>query len=423
MRFKMSKLVSTIKSYKYFRLSLFLQVSLLLLSGCALSEINEQANIVENSGTIKGEIKTKSTHTGPVIVERFRVKSGIFIGEDRVTASATGSYKFSVNPGRYYIAAFIDTNNDGISQENEPYNYYGKPTEIAVHAKDIVIVETITITDTPPIGAEKISSIVNLEAPEKNIGRIVSMSDPMMNSDYYSTGLWRPFDFIDQVGGGLFLLQEYDAMKIPVLFVHGINGGPKNWEKLIENMDSKKFQPWLLYYPSGVRLDMVSDYMVKAVSELQNKFKFKRINIIAHSMGGLVTRSFIKKYVEQFPKEAKDIGLVMTINSPMGGMASAASGVKYSPIVVSSWRDVAAGSDFLKNIQKWTWPQFIDYRLVFSYDEDENGDGVVLLKSQIPTKLQAEATRIYGFNDSHAGILLDEKFFTLFNTIMAESIK
>jgi len=203
--------------------------------------------------------------------------------------------------------------------------------------------------------------------------------------------------------------------------VHGINGGPKNWEQVIDNMDRQQFQPWLLYYPSGVRLDMVSDYMLKAVTELQNKTKFKRINIIAHSMGGLVTRSFIKKYVEQYPEAAKNIGLVMTINSPMDGMASAASGIKHSPIVISSWRDVATGSEFLQDIHNWSWPPYLDYHLVFSYSKKENGDGVVSLQSQIPTKLQAEAVRMYGFSNSHAGILLDEQFFSLFNTILATS--
>jgi len=43
----------------------------------------------------------------------------------------------------------------------------------------------------------------------------------------------------------------------------------------------------------------------------------------------------------------------MTINSPMGGMSSASAGVKHSPIVVPSWRDIMPGSDFLKGIHSW----------------------------------------------------------------------
>jgi len=422
MRFKHIILISVSKT---FRPVLVLLISLLVLSGCGLGEIREQANTTENVGTIKGTVKVDNTQKGPIMVERFRLIGGIFVSEDKMIASANGNYYFTVNPGNYYISATIDANSDGDIQEGESFNYHrkpnGDPAEIIINSKQTVIVETITITDTPPTGAEKYQSMVKFEAPEKNIGLVVNMNTSMMNSDNYSMGLWRPLDFVAQVGGGLLFLQKYDKKKTPVLFVHGINGGPKNWAMVIDNMDRQRFQPWLLYYPSGVRLDMVSDYLVKAVTELQNKYKFKRFNVIAHSMGGLVTRSFIKKFTEQFPKAARNISLVMTINSPMDGMASAASGVKHSPIVISSWRDVATGSEFLENIHNWAWPQYIDYHLVFSYTKTKNGDGVVSLQSQIPKKLQAEAVRMYGFNNGHADILLDEQFFSLFNTILATS--
>jgi len=39
---------------------------------------------------------------------------------------------------------------------------------------------------------------------------------------------------------------------------------------------------------------MISDYLTEALSRLQNKHNFKEFVIIAHSMGGLVTRSFVK---------------------------------------------------------------------------------------------------------------------------------
>jgi len=62
-------------------------------------------------------------------------------------------------------------------------------------------------------------------------------------------------------------------------------------------------------------------------------------------------------------------------------------------------------------------------RSVSPLEKSVGGDGVVSLQSQIPAKLQAESKRMYGFNNSHAGILLDENFFSIFNTILANSAK
>jgi len=147
-----------------------------------------------------------------------------------------------------------------------------------------------------------------------------------------------------------------------------------------------------------------------------------KIYIVAHSMGGLVTRSFTMKYQKKHPKQFDRLKFVMTINSPMMGMASAGSGVKYSPIVIPSWRDIAPESDFLKKIHTWHWPPKLAYHLVFSYMQGEGNDGVVDLESQIPLKLQSEAVKVYGFNANHAGILKNKIFNNWFNQLLTNSI-
>ncbi|NOQ70290.1 MAG: alpha/beta fold hydrolase [Gammaproteobacteria bacterium] len=217
-------------------------------------------------------------------------------------------------------------------------------------------------------------------------------------------------------------MQEYDENKIPVIFVHGTNGTSNSWRTIINNIDHERYQPWVFNYPSGVRLDLVSEFLKLATKDLQNKYKMKNVYIVAHSMGGLVTRLFIKKYYKSYPAAANKIKFVMTINSPMMGIESARSGVKYSPILVPSWRDVAAGSEFIRAIHEWGWPKGLPYHLVFSYMSGNGDDGVVNLESQIPLKLQLEATRIYGFNNSHVGILKDKDFIGQFNKILRESL-
>lgn len=307
----------------------FLMVLCCLLSavpGCSLKAIHEQTEIVENIGFIKGNIKLTSDQKGAVIVLRFRDEKGIPVLKNRVIASEKGDFLFPVIPGAHYIVAFIDVNKDRRYQPGEHGNYHGIPSKIDVAPKQTVTLETITIAGEVPKPETEIKPIAKILAVWKNIGKVVALDDPRFSRDNYAMGLWRPVDFLDQAEGGLFFLQGYQQGKVPVLLVHGVNGGPTDWEKVIESLDKQLFQPWVFYYPSGMRLDMISDYLVEAVSRLQNKYGFTEFNVIAHSMGRLVTRSFVKKYVEHASENSKRLRLVMTVNSPMAGMSAAARG-------------------------------------------------------------------------------------------------
>jgi len=393
-----------------------------VVSGCSLMEIHEQTELAESVGFIKGNIKLASDQKGDVIVLRFRDEKGIPVLESHITASEKGDFLFPVAPGTHYVAAFIDANNDGLYQPGEHGTYHGVPSKIAVAPKQTVTLETMTIAGELPKPQTEIKPIIKIRAVWENIGKVAALGDPRFSRDNYALGLWRPADFLDKAEGGLFFMQEYQQGKVPVLFVHGVNGGPDDWKKAIESIDKQSFQPWIFYYPSGLRLDIISNYLVEAVSRLQHKYGFAKFDVIAHSMGGLVTRSFVKKYVESAPENLKKLGLVMTVNSPMAGMPAAASGVENSPIVVPSWRDVEPESEFLKGIHAWNWPKEIPYHLVVSYIDGESGDGVVALESQTPLKLQSESIRMYVFNNDHSGTLSDNHFLDLLNRILKENI-
>lgn len=400
--------------------------TLLLICGCSLREINKQIQVLENPGIIKGKIALASSLDGAIVVRRYSLEKGVYVYQSFERPAANGEYSFYVIPGTYYIAAFLDSNSDAAYQSTEAGDYYGsdsgEPTAIHVEAGQTVTAGTITITGKLPAISGNIQSSERLDPVKDNIGRIVSLDDAMFDRSNYSTGMWKPVQFLTRVGGGLFFLQEYQTGKIPVLFIHGINGGPTDWEAAIRNLDSRHFQPWVLYYPTGVRLDMISDYLVTAIVDLHHTYDFEQLYVVSHSMGGLVARSFVHKYLDRFPEDKELISFMMTVNSPMTGMNSAVSGVENSPIVVSAWRDVATDSTFLQDLNTWEWPDEIPYHLVFSYDTDGSSDGVVHLQSQIPLKLQAEAVRMYGFNNTHAGILQDAAFLERFNTILADSL-
>lgn len=389
-----------------------------MVSGCSLKEIQHQTEIVENFGSISGEVEITSTQKGPVHALLFTNDNGVPVFFSSRTVPGTGKFEFISTPGEYYVAAFIDKNNDGAYQPEEHGNYHGSPTTITIIAKNETIIEPIKISSTFPQYENQIQPLSKTLAAWTNTGKVVSLNDPRFTRDNYNMGFWKPFDFLEVAEGGLFFLEDYQKGKMPVLFIHGVMGGPTDWEVVLQGLDKDTFQPWIVYYPSGLRLDMVSNYMVEVMTRLQNKHGFSDFTVIAHSMGGLLARSFVKKYIEHSPGNDKKLKLVMTVNSPMGGMSAAGSGVKNSPIVVPSWRDVEPESDFLKDLHAWNWPQNIPYHLFISYVDGKSGDGVVPLQSQSALKLQSEARKVYVFNDNHVGILHDQKFITQMNDIL-----
>lgn len=402
------------------------------ISGCSVIDqvkqkvvdVRQQVETIDKRASVSGKVVNRSGQDGPILANLLKSEDGFMRWIDEYPVSANGAYRFFGTPGSYTIGAYVDVNRDGKYQASEPATYLGekqnRPSLFQLRANKKVVLQTLEVKNTL---APKLSSDIVYDSNRalENIGRVVSLRDRMFSRDNAQLGMWQPLKFSKQVGGGLFLLKKFRRGRIPVIFVHGINGTPLDWKVPIKALDMKKFQPVLFYYASGLPLDVVSEFLMKAINKLQSQHRFAEFYIAAHSMGGLMTRSFVKKYVAS--RNPARLGLVMTVNSPMKGLKSAETGVSYFPIVVPAWRDVAYKSDFVRELQAWPWPRDIPYHLVFSYLSDEAGDGVVELDSQIPRALQREASAIYGFNGGHAEVLRDREFVTEFNAILANSLK
>lgn len=391
-----------------------------------IAEFTDEVDKIEDRIEISGKVSNRSGRDGPIVAVLLEMSGGYPRLTSDYQVSGNGAYRFFTGPGTYTVRAFVDINNDGVLQEDEPATYLGEDQglEVEFELEKKINKKLQTLIIKQPLQESFSSNIVydNYRALE-NIGRVVKLSDPMFSRTYATMGLWRPLTFSEKVGGGLFLLDEWRRNRIPVIFVHGINGTPLDWKHVIKALDREKFLPVVLYYPSGLPLDVVSEFMLNLVNKLQSKHGFGEFYIAAHSMGGLVTRSFVRKYLSG--ENPARIGMVMTVNSPMMGIESATR-VNYLPQmvrVVPAWRDVAAGSDFIKALHKWSWPRDIPYHLVFSYLEDEAGDGVVPLKSQIPLSLQKEASGMYGFRAEHAELLKKRHFRREFNSILLDNLR
>jgi pimeloyl-ACP methyl ester carboxylesterase len=402
-------------------LSICLLVINLASTGCSFLEAKKQVCLLDNIGSVKGTVIVTSPQKGQVVVLRFTDENGIPVLQRSIVIPQNNEYELPAIIGKHYVAAYIDVNGDGQYQAEEHGNYYGEPTPVEIMEKSEIMLDPITISGPVPTPFSELKPVDGRLAVWENIGELISMDDPRLTRKNYVMGLWKPFSFLKLAEGGLFFLEKYEGGKIPVILIHGALGGPTDWKPIIDSIDRKQFQPWVFYYPSGLRLDSISDYLLHAVTILEKRYSFEQFFIIGHSMGGLVTRSFVKKYVELAPANIDKLRLVMTVNSPMAGIPAAASGVKYSPIVVPSWCDIEPESQFLQKINAWNWPGEIPYHLVISYVPGESGDGVVPLQSQAQLKLQSEATRVYVFNNEHSGVIKDKAFRGLVNTILSNA--
>jgi pimeloyl-ACP methyl ester carboxylesterase len=209
-----------------------------------------------------------------------------------------------------------------------------------------------------------------------------------------------------------------------VLFVHGATGSPANWRYLVSKLDRSRFQPWFAYYPAAPHLDRIGDQIVRALSSLQVKYGFDHMILVAHSMGGLVTRGAVD-YVMDNPtgRRLVSVPAFVTISSPWGGVSSATLGVKYAPVVAPMWQDMAPGSTFLESLPKTPLPPECEYDLLFSYRSDatlssEANDGTVTVASELSMPIQRQATHVMGFDETHTSILESPQVADELNAIL-----
>ena len=196
---------------------------------------------------------------------------------------------FRAGPGTYGLVAFKDVNADGVYQPGEPFLPVDTSQLVTCdsshpHAELALFIPT---EGRPRVEGEidfmKFQARSSSAQLQQTLGTataygvVTTLEDPRFREEHAADSLWRPYDFIFDVGPGVYFLEPYDARKIPVLFVHGINGTPTNFRFLIEHLDRTKYQPWLYYYPSGVRLSGLADHLDQTMKTLQLQHGFTAV--------------------------------------------------------------------------------------------------------------------------------------------------
>lgn len=410
-----------------------------LMAGCStLLAVREQQARAAVNALVIGTVSTAHTATGPLVVGLLaRGESGETYLLDHFVAEKPGPFVFAVAPGKYWLGAFEDVNGDR-SYEDEPALRPSLATQIELapgqRLRDVELVIPFagrfarTKFGLADLRARSDADQQRVSAFNLSVdGQVTTLDDERFARKIATDGMWKFYDFFLTAQPGIYFLEPYDPKKIPVLFVHGIGGTPREFRALIASLDHTRFQPWVYYYPSGTYLEYSASLLAQLFVRLRVEYGFKEAVVVAHSMGGLVARQFLLQDYET--NGTKVVRTFVTIASPLGGMESAGKGVESSPIVVYAWEGLAPGSAFLEGLyysdsektQRRRLPKHIDYHLLFGFHGTSASDGVVALSSQLRTEAQQEAHSQRGFEADHRSILKSPAVAARLNEILSET--
>jgi pimeloyl-ACP methyl ester carboxylesterase len=419
--------------------------------GCAkLNQVlgfKKQLEKVQQIGRIEGRIDTEAPSDGTLIVVLARpsdVEGGPPVGLDTYVRVKPGSYVFPVSAGRYQLGAYEDRNRNGLLD----------PGELARRIK------TSPILEVPPGGVARDDIVIPKDGVIEELKESMNLFDivartpreqqsfslwawsvqgevsgdldaPSFGPEAGTRGLWEIMDFLNDRMTGIYFLEPYDPNRIPVLLVHGISGYPQEFSVLIDSIDRSRFQPWFYFYPSGFGLEGLSTHLQTLLTRLQVKHGFDEMAIVAHSMGGLVSRGAILKYQQETGRD--DIRLFATISTPWAGdvRAKRAGG---APIVLPlSFQDMNPDSEYLR----WVFyegegrenvkplPSNVEFHMIFGFRMSGSSaiadDGTVSVASQARFEAQEQAQSIRALDYGHVPILHSPEVIKRINWLLEQN--
>jgi len=394
-----------------------LMISGLVISSCALKDLKDDLVAAEQAyGFFKGHVAGSDDGSNLLIGLFKRDETSMSITNIR-TVSSGESFYMLVPDADYTVLAFSDSNGDFAYQPGEPAARIDDPVinwfrDMQLQSRmdfDALLTQQIELTNTTVLDQTLDLSLAavrkELKASE-NFLRVVSWDEDKFSAENVERGMWEPGSFQTEIGYGLYLLREFDPTQKSILLVHGINDSPRVFETLVTAIP-EDYQLLLFHYPSGLSLEYTSYTLNEALDELIRRYQIPQLDVIAYSMGGLVSKGMLNLADETLRQRLR---LFISIASPFGGHAAAEMGTQWSPVVAPVWWDMAPNSPYLQEISTLDLSQGPSHHLIFSFSHEAGGkregdDGVVTVESQLTESAQRNATAVYGIADSHTGVV------------------
>jgi pimeloyl-ACP methyl ester carboxylesterase len=402
------------------------------LSGCVFSKLEDDLDKLEQfAHSFSGTLTADGENSDAIVVMALRDLNGDEIAGYRVV-SGPGKFKIRTDRQGIYLFAFDDTNKDFRFQADEPYGWAesGQLVDPDIRPTDsLAITLRYSADNRLPLPKQVVDEPLENHFDDNmnfNVGTLTSLDNPWFSEEQASKGLWQPFAFMEDGGAGIHFLQPYDPSKIPVLFVHGINGTPRNFADLIERLDRSRYQPWIYSYPSGLRISQLSSGFFQFMEALHARYHFDEVHVVAHSMGGLVSRGGLNMCREA--NTCEYLRSYTTVSTPWDGVASAKSGIEWAPTVVPVWLDIDPDSEFVSTLFDTPLPTDLPFHLMFGYRQSgifgsDSSDGVIKLSSQLRDEAQAQTRLVRGFDEDHMSILSNDRMARTIFSILERTSK
>ncbi len=184
----------------------------------------------------------------------------------------------------------------------------------------------------------------------------------------------------------------------PVLFVHGLAGHPGNFGPMRTYFRLLgRTRTWSFGLPSGARVPEMAEALheyIEALARANGLDGDGAFDIVAHSMGGLVTRHALREQAFR-----RRVSAVVTLGTPHGGTWAA----RYAATQLTL--DLRPGSAVIESsAAEVPWPRAPDYpRLVAAWSRDD----VLLIPHETGAVPGAENIETPGF--SHLSFLVDPR--------------
>lgn len=407
---------------------------LIIVPSCSVIKLKQNIKDLDaDYAYIVGAIDHADAHSRQIYIALYKPgEKGNTVAQVRHPDKFNRFYMF-VRTGSYTLVAFEDLNDDAIYQPGEPAARINNPylSQLGQYPEREFDYESIpamhfTLSRELTLDMEVDLSLRSLHRHSiedtKSLLGLTSLSDPRFSDENIKRGLWEPLWFEQNIGYGTYWLKPYQIDKKVVLLVHGISSSPAIFADLIDELDEDVI-PLVFHYPSGFPLDHTAYLLELAIGQLFDYYPdIASIDIVAHSMGGLVSRGAINFLS---PQSQLKINNYITLSTPWEGHAGAALGVEWSPAIAPVWYSMAPNSQYIEALYEQGLATNINHHMVITYARELNGkgasdDGVVSTASQLSPRVQRDVTALYALQDNHNGGLRSSCAAALIRAVIAD---
>ncbi|MEM1082571.1 MAG: alpha/beta fold hydrolase [Verrucomicrobiota bacterium] len=411
-----------------------------LLGGCAnFRKLGEDLKFINKTVVVSARITNASSHKNirGVTIDWDREKNKVF-SADITEVKGHGIFGFFVEESDHqFIAAYSDRNGNKKYERGEPAWISSGPdgepapldlsTEASRRTTGALSSKTV-LSDELMVAAREFVAGRPVDEVKSGwdipvaLGEVADLNEPRFSSEAGAEGYWQPAAYTMDSGIGIYFLEKYDPNRIPVVFVYGAAGSPQDWKTFFKDFDRKRYQLWFYEYPSAERLEKSGGALNRAIQLLHSFYGFDELNVVAHSMGGLVSRYAV---INNYRDGNRYIKHFVTISSPFGGMKFAESGVKRAPSVVPSWRDMVPGSGFQDEIFDTRLKGKLPYMLLYGTKSSRSmvlpneNDGTVSVASVTRPEAIADAIKVKSFDEDHVSILSNAEVIGMVEDFLA----